>query len=1280
MNNNNLSSINEIVIPSLSDPQYASDLNAALHAIKDNFEVLANHSFIKGADGSSISITNMPTYADGELTEIGQLVKDSIEANYSEDELESLSYSIDGVEHTTTVFDNLYDENNYVCVIKNADESIASSMYYVFIDKRFANSNIGLLNVELFANIKDASCVMVYNSTTESFDVLRNAFPTIYYERGVGLCWKIHGNESQIPVQGIPGKDGQDSPLYIVKCTTRQNTQGSALFSAVVSEVFDGALGYVSVDNIDITECDDNSALILCPKSEGSSEFDFYFGSLTVRNDSLIAISDVGNGITTALGTEVFINAMKNISLIGANDTGGSSTIRGLFIPIEDTSNEEQKVHLISATAVTNEQGTTSAALNTDVIWTPVNDINDMTVDENNQLMVDKYLYLSIENYLTHFTVFDSSASNLYAPYIIPNDSLNEYFKEDGDLMNSLSNTNYILKYKLTKLVKNSDSMDLGFTTDGNESNPDPNPIGGAYYWNNTTGESTCNTDPAHLCYAVRECNNNVWKQTGEFTTDPLQVMPENFKDRLITEENNTTDAPGIYKWELVDIVNEFDVYDLYYTKKDDNTYSFPRYKLFNTIFTTTLSPSESDDIMWFNGVTIDPIYDENGAVSIVSHQFDDETHARFIVYGWQHCTKANGINGSKLFGFNKFVPVLNNCFNINNDTALNINYNVNITGDNNNYKKNLTVHGSVISDTVITDTLYTDKLDTVNTENDIVTTAGIKAGVSETFIVDKSGNVDCNDINANNLVASKVELTNNDNNTGIQSKITMQTNKSNDCITQILGNLKTEISPIATDDDEVESINISSNTNKHTFYRGEGGSMVTMTNKNIANLKIDKPSIRFTTNSNKQASITIGYDELSHRIYANNANDFAELTNEVFATNEYSITTTSKSETVEYIPGSSASASLSLNRPLQIISREDNHMSSPVKEASISCGPRLFTIPINIGNGIYGLVVNNNKFQKQDMPYKYVDYEKIDLHIRKHYDAFIGIHGQAVSLQGGKFTSYPVVNPASYFKLLYTIKYLDKDNKETDLLDGLYDTAEGNIIFEKSQLGYNEGARWTGYSPDNKQAISEGPMWQMWHLDIYTITIPSKVYNQIIDKIVNELSDFDKWGNKAPTIYVKVCASIYFGAQSKETPAGSRNTISNVMFKGIRYIRDLGNSTSTYNSSFYYTGLPGSNSLTPEGFMPSSGDVPSYNVTVQYNKAYTSGANSIPETIINSSGIVMKDINNVIAGIGYDASGTLGKYELFYKDGSAEMQRLSIGDILSACSAMSTSMITYGV
>ena len=401
MNNNNLSSINEIVIPSLSDPQYASDLNAALHAIKDNFEILANHSFIKGADGSSISITNLPTYADEELTEIGQLVKDSIEANYSEDDLESLSYLIDGVEHTITAFDNLYDENNYVCVIKNADESIASSMYYVFIDRRFANSNIGLLNVELFANIKDASCVMVYNSTTESFDVLRNAFPTIYYERGVGLCWKIHGNESQIPVQGIPGKDGQDSPLYIVKCATRNNTQGSALFSAIVSEVFDGALGYVSVDDIDVTECDGNSALILCPKSEGSSEFDFYFGSLTIGEDGLIAISDVGNGITTALGSEVFINAMKSISLIGANDTGGSSTIRGLFIPIEAVeAGQDQKVHLISATSITNTEGDTSN-LNTDIIWTPVNDINDLNVNASNestdnQLIVEKYLYLKV--------------------------------------------------------------------------------------------------------------------------------------------------------------------------------------------------------------------------------------------------------------------------------------------------------------------------------------------------------------------------------------------------------------------------------------------------------------------------------------------------------------------------------------------------------------------------------------------------------------------------------------------------------------------------------------------------------------------------------------------------------------------------------------------------------------------------------------------------------------------------------------------------------------------
>ena len=208
MNTESLTSINEIVIPSLNDPDYASDLNAALHMIKDNFEILSNSSFVRGADGSSISLTEMHTSnADGSLTDIGQLIKECIEDNFSEDELADLTYTYNGDSYTVTVFDNLYETDNIICTILDAENNVVSSMYYVFIDKRFAHEHIShaLSNNSSYVSFKDASCVMVYNGTTSQFDLLSNAFPTMYYENGVGLCWKIYGNETQIPVQGVPG-------------------------------------------------------------------------------------------------------------------------------------------------------------------------------------------------------------------------------------------------------------------------------------------------------------------------------------------------------------------------------------------------------------------------------------------------------------------------------------------------------------------------------------------------------------------------------------------------------------------------------------------------------------------------------------------------------------------------------------------------------------------------------------------------------------------------------------------------------------------------------------------------------------------------------------------------------------------------------------------------------------------------------------------------------------------------------------------------------------------
>lgn len=63
----------------------------------------------------------------------------------------------------------------------------------------------------------DKSCVAVYDGQSDKFVIYNNAFPTMYYEPNVGLCWKINGAKTSMPVRGIPGHDGANGKLNIVK-------------------------------------------------------------------------------------------------------------------------------------------------------------------------------------------------------------------------------------------------------------------------------------------------------------------------------------------------------------------------------------------------------------------------------------------------------------------------------------------------------------------------------------------------------------------------------------------------------------------------------------------------------------------------------------------------------------------------------------------------------------------------------------------------------------------------------------------------------------------------------------------------------------------------------------------------------------------------------------------------------------------------------------------------------------------------------------------------------
>ena len=102
---------------------------------------------------------------------------------------------------------------------------------------------------------------------------------------------------------------------------------------------------------------------------------------------------------------------------------------------------------MLSATAIANTDNNVNGD-NTDVVFTPVEDINALNVsdDDNKSLKVDKYLYLRL----------NTNNSNIFTG---PNVG-----KDSGKInVDDLAAHNYILKYKLTTIIKSvtSPSFDI---------------------------------------------------------------------------------------------------------------------------------------------------------------------------------------------------------------------------------------------------------------------------------------------------------------------------------------------------------------------------------------------------------------------------------------------------------------------------------------------------------------------------------------------------------------------------------------------------------------------------------------------------------------------------------------------------------------------------------------------------------------------------------------------------------------------------------------------------
>lgn len=743
--------LTDIVAPSLNDVNYASALNNVFENINNNFKTLANHEFVKGDKGKSVEIVptsffyndyiidkaavdesfkkmNLPInyrrFFDGTENYYGELLKKTILSlsNNEKDYDDANGYSI---------FSNFTKDNaGRIQMLVNTDDindesAPASSLYYVFLDGRYANKNLGNAEESQYTNIKDFSCILVYNSKmhdsngeylkdendnfVDGFEVLSNAFPTIYYEKNVGLCWKLNGIGTGIPVKGAMGKNGKDANIVIVRANAvnESNEIGSGVQTEITEEykrpllnvvtgVYENYFGYNSISDYSesaLEELSDCTALILtntqdylvdengnyitdAGKDENGKWNDgnyildpncnkFYFGKLSYETDKedststkkkLYAYCNPGTSINSAITTENIINVLKNIN-IKNESVNAASGLKGLFIPIENTGSDKQKAHLLTATAITDGFET----IKSDFLFTPVNDINTVSPTATNEFKVDKYLYIKIPK--SH-QIFGAANVNSIKNF-------NDF--KDGD-------SNYCLKYKLSSFIQQKGHLIFDET---NEHSKDSMYFG-------------YGVNPENVKYYTFSETEGSYK----YVDKSIDSMPFSFIS-LLSDSTEVSDAKGIYRWELCYDKNDFDVNELLIDVDYDTV--FP--DCFKSIFTTDLTPSKSSEIMWFNGVN-----------TVVS-----ETSDKTVINGW---TKNNG------FEIIKFIPIYNIDDNkISTDTALNLNYNVNITGDEANYTRDLNVTGNInCANSNIDNTLYVNKINNVFTENDIITTRDLRS------------------------------------------------------------------------------------------------------------------------------------------------------------------------------------------------------------------------------------------------------------------------------------------------------------------------------------------------------------------------------------------------------------------------------------------------------------------------------------------------------------------------------------------------------------------------
>ena len=654
--------LNKIISPSLNDTGYAVGLSTVFDNINNNFNVLANRDFVKGENGDSLSTRVVYfTNEDGTLNEFGEKLKDCIINASSENDRQSI---YDNYSNEISLWD-FFDKNPgqlYMLFGKNPDvnntiEEPLTSLYYIFLDGRFVTDKSAYIDRDQYNDIKDLSCVVIYDYTINGFKILSNAYPTMYYEPLTGLCWKINGVETGIPIQGVEGRPGLNTPIHIVKCNSL-SFKNDILYGKI-DAIYSYIDGYLPITDGDIQKYEtyiNNTCLIITPNVEGKNGNSIYFGTIQELNNNLYCYCSQDVAINDVIRIEDFNSAMKNITI-----SNGSTHVKGLFVPITNENENKQSVHLLSSIPSSDNIYNYTDNRN-EVILSPISNIN--TIDYSNT-KIDRYLYIRVNK---NSRLFNESSTN--------ND-----IKLNIESKLGISRYDYILKYKFVDKVNG-----LKYN-DGNNEVINPN--------FNTGNKGSRYFTVDGIIYNERNIRlheNNVLYNTKDMTQsyDHWTSIPKEFENQLNTNH-------GVYRWELCDIKHEWDPKSMYDNERDSKYYynddtsdrSDELIKTLRVLFTTNINPISDTKIMWFNAVCLDARIN-NGVID-----------NKYVIPGWNYNMYKD------LFSIIDFKAVYNSDHMSNTDNSLNINYDINVSGDVSDIKRNINVSGNVKSDSLLTKSMF---------------------------------------------------------------------------------------------------------------------------------------------------------------------------------------------------------------------------------------------------------------------------------------------------------------------------------------------------------------------------------------------------------------------------------------------------------------------------------------------------------------------------------------------------------------------------------------------